>query len=229
MNELQLVNQQAAAQGPTSPPRSSLSSESPTRSPSKVGIASLPPDKSATAGQDVVMPKAEVLDWVAKAKESIEAFGEYIGIGTASATKNLIGDSDDSLDSDSDDDNRFLSARGSEDEGEEASVVSEDRELSSRHVSPETRGRRDAIPFSERPATIPSHVAPFGLMANLLRKSRQDDDQGGGDAEKPGVGVAGRDYFRAGTSIELPQSSQMINFGFPFPQPPRIPQRAWQT
>ena len=203
MTQLQLVNQQASSgatdQGLTSPPRGSLNSGSPTRSPSKVGIASLPPERLAPAGKDVV-PKAEVLDWVAKAKESIEAFGGYIGIGTASVTKNLIGDSDDSIDSDSGDDDRFLSARGSEDEGEEASVFSE--ELASRHVSPEARGRkRDAISSSEKPATIPSHVAPFGLMANLLRKSRQDDDQGGGDAEKSEeVGVAGRDYFRAGTS-----------------------------
>lgn len=197
MTQLQLVNQQAAAtQGPSSPPRSSLNSDSPTRSPSKVGIASLPPEKSATTGQDV-MPKAEVLDWVAKAKESIEAFGEYIGIGTASVTKNLIGGSDDSMDSDSDDDTRFLSARASEDEGEGTSVVSEDRELGFRHVSPETRGRRrDAMPSSEKPATVPSHDAPFGLMANLLRKTRQEDGQ---DAEKE-FGVARRDYFRAGTS-----------------------------
>lgn len=216
MTQLQLVNQQAseaAAQGLTSPPRTSLSSESPTRSPSKVGIASLPPEKSAAAGQDVVMPKAEVLDWVAKAKESIEAFGGYIGIGTASVTKDLIGNSDDSMDSDSGEDDRFLSARGSEDEGEGVSVVSEDHGLASRHVSPETRGRRrDVILSSEKPATIPSHVAPFGLMANLLRKTRQDDDQGG-DAEKPEeVGVAGRDYFRAGTSKRTFPGDQLLIF-----------------
>ena len=149
------------------------------------------------------MPKAEVLDWVAKAKESIEAFGGYIGIGTASVTRNLVGDPDDSLDSDSDDDARFLSARGSEDEGEGASVISEDRDLAFRHLSPpEARGRgREIIPSSDKPATIPSHVAPFGLMANLLRKTRQDDDQVKDDAEKSEeIGVARRDYFRAGTS-----------------------------
>lgn len=203
MTQLQLVNQQAsdtAAQSLASPPRSSLDSESPTRSPSQVGIASLPPEKTTGAGQDAAMPKAEVLDWVAKAKESIEAFGEYIGIGTASATKNLIGDPNDSMDSDSDDNDRFLSARGSEDEGEDMSAVSEDPEFALRHVSPEARGRRrDDTPSSEKLATIPSHVAPFGLMANLLRKTRLDDGQGGEDAEKPEeVGVAGRDYFRAG-------------------------------
>jgi hypothetical protein len=211
MTQLQLVNQQAATQGPSSPLRSSLNSESPTRSPSTVGIASLPPDKSAAAGQDVVMPKAEVLDWVAKAKESIEAFGDYIGIGTSSVTKDLIGNSDDSVDSDSDNDTRFLSARASEDEGEDASVVSEDHGLAFRQVSPVARGRRsDTVPSSETPATIPSHVAPFGLMANLLRKTKQEDDQGGEDAKKPEVlGVARRDYFRAGTSIEFSDSPQV--------------------
>ena len=206
MSQLQLVNQQASAavtQNPSSPHRSSFKSDSPTRSPSKVGIASLPPEKSTVAGQDVVIP--EVLDWVAKAKESIEAFGEYIGIGTASVPKNLIGGSDDSMDSDSDDDSRFLSARASEDEGEGASVVSEDRELAFRHVSPETRGRRrDVLLSSEKPATVPSHDAPFGLMANLLRKTKQEDDQGREDAEKQ-FGVARRDYFRPGLSSLIPR------------------------
>ena len=147
------------------------------------------------------MPGAEVLDWVAKAKESIEAFGGYIGIGTASVTKDLIGDSDDSVDSDEADDERFLSARGSEDGDEGASVNSDDRGFASRHVSPEGRGRRDIVLSSEKPATVPSHVAPFGLMANLLRKTRLDDDLGEENAEKADeVGVARKDYFRASTS-----------------------------
>ena len=205
MTQLQLANQQVpatATPGLTSPQSSLQGSRNPTRSPSQIGFASLPPEKPAAGDRDVAMPKAEVLDWVAKAKESIEAFGGYIGIGTASVTKDLIGDSDDSMDSDEGDDERFLSARGSEDEGEDASVASDDRGLAPGHVSPEGRGRRrDVIPPSEKPATIPSHVAPFGLMANLLRKTRLDDDR---DEENDGksdeVGVARRDYFRAGPS-----------------------------
>ena len=150
------------------------------------------------------MPKPEVLDWVAKAKESIEAFGGYIGIGTASVTKDLIGDSDDSVDSDDGDDERFLSARGSEDEG--ASVASDDHKPASRRVSPDGRGRRrDVFLSSEKPAAIPSHVAPFGLMANLLRKTRLDDGQGEVNDEKADeVGVARKDYFRASTSDGCP-------------------------
>ena len=204
MTQLQLANQQAsaAATRKLTSPRGSLNSESPTRSPSEVGIANLPPEKLATADQDV--PKAEVLDWVAKAKESIEAFGGYIGIGTASATKDLIGDSDDSVDSVTDDDERFLSAHGSEDEGESAGVISEDHGPGYRHVSPEARGRRDVIVYSEKPATLPSHVAPFGLMANLLRRTRLDDDQNEMDAEQTHeVGVARKDYFRPGTSNSI--------------------------
>jgi hypothetical protein len=173
-------------------------------------FANLPPEKPSTVDQDVAMPKPEVLDWVAKAKESIEAFGGYIGIGTASVTKDLIGGSDDSMDSDSDDDARFLSARGSEDEGGGTSVASEDRELASRHVSPEARGRRDMILSSEKPATIPSHVAPFGLMANLLRKTRLSDGQGQENDEKGDeVGVARKDYFRAGTFNRTPRAASI--------------------
>lgn len=199
MTQLQLANQQAVAttQRDTSPTRNSRGSGGTTRSPSKVGIAYLPPDKLAAAEQDGG-PKPEVLDWVAKAKESIEAFGGYIGIGTASVSKNLI---EDSGDSGSDDDERFLSAHGSEDEGEGVSVVSGDRELASRHVSPEERGRKRDPNFSfEKQAAVPSHVAPFGLMADLLRKTRLDDDQDGGDAGNPNaIGIARRDYFRAAT------------------------------
>lgn len=211
MNQLQLANQQASAaptQEITSPSRAPRSSGNHTCSPSRTVFTSLPPEKSATTDQDTVIPKPEVLDWVAKAKESIEAFGGYIGIGTASVTKNLIGDSDDWMDSDSDDDARFLSARGSEDEGEGASVTSDDRELASRHVSPEERGRRDIIPSSEKPATIPSHVAPFGLMANLLRKTRLSDGQDEENDEKGDViGVARKDYFRAGTFNQTPRDA----------------------
>ena len=158
------------------------------------------------------IPKADVLDWVAKAKESIEAFGGYIGIGTASVTKDLIGDSDDSVDSDDGDDERFLSTRGSEDEG--ARVASDDHGLGSRsrsrRVSPDGRGRRRVSP--ERPAAIPSHVAPFGLMANLLRKTRLDDDQGEENSEGAGeVGVARKDYFSASAFNRCPESFQSSN------------------
>ena len=209
MTQLQLANQQASAaatQGLTAPQRRLRVPGIPTRSPSQIGFASLPPEKPAMGDQDMIMPKAEVLDWVAKAKESIEAFGGYIGIGTASVTKDLIGDSDDSMDSD-DDDERFLSARGSEDDGEGASVASDDRGPAPVYLSPEGRGRRrDVIPPSEKPATIPSHVAPFGLMANLLRKTRLDDDRGEENVEKSDeVGVARKDYFRAGPSDRAPR------------------------
>jgi len=207
MTQLQQANQQApeaATQGLVSPPRGPYSPGNPTYSPSRIGFASLPPEKPTTTDQDVIIPKAEVLDWVAKAKESIEAFGGYIGIGTASVAKNLIGDSDDSMDSDSDDDDRFLSARGSDDEG--ASVASDDRWLAPRRASPETRGRRRRDLSSEKPATIPSHVAPFGLMANLLRKTRLDDGQGEDNAENADeVGVARKDYFRASVSNRMPR------------------------
>ena len=212
MTQLQLANQQVSAvttQGLSPPLRDPHGSGNHTRSLSQTGFESLQPERSAIADHDVVVPKAEVLDWVAKAKESIEAFGGYIGIGTASVAKNLIGDSDDSIDSDEDDDDRFLSAHDSDDEVEGASVTSEDRERAFRHVSPEGRGRRrDIILSSEKPATIPSHVAPFGLMANLLRKTRLSDDQGDENAEKADeVGVARKDYFRAGTFNRMPQTA----------------------
>ena len=203
MTQLQLANQQASAvtQKLESPSRDQSSSGYPTRSPSQIGFASPSPDTSAIADEGVVVPKPEVLDWVAKAKESIEAFGGYIGIGTASVARDLIRNSDDSMDSDSDDDGAFLSARGSEDEVEAASVTSEEHQIAHRHVSPEARGRRrDMTPSSEKAATIPSHVAPFGLMANLLRRTRLSSDQGeegAGGADE--VGVARKDYFRACT------------------------------
>ena len=208
MAQLQLANQQAstaATQGFSSPPRGRNYSGNSIHSPSRIGFSSLPLEEPTTTGRDATKPKPEVLDWVAKAKESIEAFGGYIGIGTASVTKDLIGDSDDSVDSDDGDDERFLSARGSEDEG--ASVASDDHGLVHRRVSPDGRGRRrDVFLSSERPATIPSHVAPFGLMANLLRKTRLDDDEANGEKADE-VGVARKDYFRASTSDGCPESS----------------------
>jgi len=84
------------------------------------------------------MPKPEVLEWVAK---------------------DLIGDSDDSVDSDDGDDERFLSARGSEDEG--ASVASDDHKPASGPVSPDGRGEGGRILILRETCSYSFSRCPF--------------------------------------------------------------------
>jgi hypothetical protein len=145
--------------------------------------------------------RADVQDWEAKAKESIEAFGDYIGVGTGSGPRNLIENTDseqsdwvDDADYDSDDD--CTSAMGGEDQDTHWDET-QPAPLYSRS-SPDDGGRRKET-GNDKLATIPSQTAPFGLMANLsLRRTRMNRGASAETEDNDEVGVVRDDYFRAG-------------------------------
>ena len=144
--------------------------------------------------------KPDVLDWIAKARESIEAFGGYINMGGPSVTQDLVGEdvlgwkdgSDDSFD-------EFSGDEGGEDwedaksdfhvevedvdaeEGEpprgrsrpgELAVEAKEDDRSSTTRSSRRKKSRGGL-TKEKLAILPNEAAPIGMLANLsLRKSR---------------------------------------------------------
>lgn len=163
-----------------------------------------------------------VEDWIAKARESLNDFGGFIGIGGAGMPRAYIVE-EDPEDSPSSDDDYGTPEDGESQVGEgeyDFAVVDSDGEewnpedsiqrrtsrqrsnassAGSNHTRPQPRKKDSGT--SAKLATLPSEAAPFGLMAGLsLRKHKQ---QKGGSVEPEvkaepddGLGVANDDFFR---------------------------------
>lgn len=160
------------------------------------------------------------MDWIARARESIKAFGGYISMGGPSATREMLAAEEEDEDEDGvqlvgDLDNDYFevdveAAEGGDDEGalysgDEGSVATSRRSASEAPVK------------KDRLATIPSEDAPFGLMANMhlstrtLRRAQSKSSVGGPDEEtKEDVGLANVDYFRPSEALR----SRFFFFGF---------------
>ncbi|KAI0833291.1 hypothetical protein BC628DRAFT_1424797 [Trametes gibbosa] len=149
-----------------------------------------------------VIAKPDVLDWIAKARESIEAFGGYINMGGPGVTKDMLGEDvmgwKDSSESDDAEERQDEIPRGDEDEGEgEIHVEVEDVDakggsrpasrgrtrVAQQSVSESGQQKDDASTQStrrrksrqgrEKLAILPNEVAPIGMLAGLsLRASR---------------------------------------------------------
>ncbi|PIL35715.1 transcription factor [Ganoderma sinense ZZ0214-1] len=144
--------------------------------------------------------KPDVLDWIAKARESIEAFGGYINMGGPSVTQDLVGEdvlgwkdsSDDSYDELSGDEGgeewedaksdfhvevedvdakKGEPQRGRSRPGELNAEAKEDDRSSVTRSSRRKKSRGGLT--REKLAILPNEAAPIGMLANLsLRKSR---------------------------------------------------------
>lgn len=195
MQQLEAANSKASA---ASPPADGVSA------------AELKPAQLEYDADNHGQSQAEVQDWVAKARESIEAFGGYIGVGAASSYR------DTAEESDSEDSDSYGEADG---ESDYAEAVSEhgarfDDSLSHR-ASPEEAGKRKDL---EKLATVPSPVTPVGLMANLsLRRSRITKGANGEDED--GVGMAREDYFKAGELLTLATTIEVLKPAAANPDP----------
>ena len=170
--------------------------------------------------------KPDVLDWIAKARESIEAFGGYINMGGPSVTKDLLGE--DVL--------GWKDSSSSEGEGtfEDADDARSDLHVEVQDVDAPQRGRtrpptdtgagaggafltEDASSSNtqssrrkksrggggrERLAILPNEAAPIGMLANLSlrrksRSRRSSRSRSVSTADDEEYGVANEDYFRA--------------------------------
>ncbi|KIP11212.1 hypothetical protein PHLGIDRAFT_159580 [Phlebiopsis gigantea 11061_1 CR5-6] len=156
---------------------------------------------------------ADVQDWIAKARASIQAFDGYINMGGSSVARSaLVADEGSDPEGEHDDDDDADVAVTVEDADDEAPSGSADdddngtdrghRRLSS---TSEQRPKRE-----QRLATIPSPAAPFGLMARMtlehrpLRKMKSKSSVGAEDDDEEDVGLANPDFFRAAPAPERP-------------------------
>ena len=166
-----------------------------------------------------MITKPDVLDWIAKARESIEAFGGYISMGGPSVTKDLLGDDVlDWKDSSSEDEGGGEGSDNDDSRGDlrvkvedidvpprgrsrDESARSLRDDASSAHTeSPRSRKNRPGA-GREKLAILPNEAAPIGMLANLSlrksRRSRSSRSRSVSTADDNEYGVANEDYFRA--------------------------------
>lgn len=179
-------------------------------------------------------PNAEtnqaVADWIAKAKESLQEFGTFIGLGGAALPQSYLIENEDSESSREDD---FVDVEEDLDDDKYEVVIDlpeSDQEMapalgSAGSVRDEsssmglggtgnTTVRRRIPSESSKPANLPVEAAPFGLFANLQlkkTKSRENSAEPKEEADK-GTGIANEDFFAASRCLffKLPASPVLI-------------------
>lgn len=134
----------------------------------------------------------ENLEWIAKARESIEAFGAFIRLGGSSTSKKDLVEQDlEDSTSSGDDYHVVKESSGSEDE------------LDASYLSPNRRGPKyerklsgKISPSSTKMVSLPAQASPFGMMAALsVGQSRPKRPASVSDVSD--LGVANEDFFRA--------------------------------
>ncbi|CDO74907.1 hypothetical protein BN946_scf184988.g14 [Trametes cinnabarina] len=167
--------------------------------------------------------KPDVLDWIAKARESIEAFGGYINMGGPGVTKDMLGEDvlgwKDSSESDDIEEEGAGEAKPEEDGDVHVKVEDTDTKGGDRPVSrgrtapdPTTEGKDESSTQSSRRkksrgtgrdklAILPNEAAPIGMLANLSlrasRSRRSSRSRSVSTVDDNDYGVANDDYFRA--------------------------------
>jgi hypothetical protein len=167
-------------------------------------------------------PNKDVLDWMAKARESLEAFGGYIGIGGAGVPKSLLVDEDLEGADNSDDEDEFFGTPPETEAEFEIVVQNPDGKFNSqypeglkslrtkssdssigttgiRNLSIHQRKKED----NEKSATVPTATSAFGLMAGLAYQTTRKRDNSAEPSEgepeelvEEGTGIARVDYFK---------------------------------
>lgn len=168
----------------------------------------LSPLDTTLDGSSGSSPKPDVEEWIAKARESIEAFEELIGAGGVGMTKDFLVEGD--LENSGSDDDTYEFAV-EDDDGEAAAfeVLSESAGAAGhrgRSTSSNTSGNSGGSgrpkkkssngSASQKLATLPGEAAPFGLIASLALKTTRRRSSGSAEDEDD-VGVANEDFFRS--------------------------------
>ncbi|KAI0091326.1 hypothetical protein BDY19DRAFT_886393 [Irpex rosettiformis] len=214
MAELEAANRKVEAARATAIP---LDAPSPSQSTESYSFASsglASPEVGSVSENGTLggtKTKADVMDWIAKARESIEAFSGYISIGGPGATREMLATEDDGSDHGSpinnEDDGTFeIDVVDAEDDidGGGAGVSGDEGSV---HTS--RRAGSEAPTRQERLATIPSVAAPLGLLADLslgtkgVRRRTSRSSMGEDDGNED-LGLANMDYFRPSPAIERP-------------------------
>ncbi|OBZ72273.1 Protein priB [Grifola frondosa] len=176
-------------------------------------------------GTSEYITKPDVLNWIAKAKESIEAFGGYINMGGPGVTKEMLGGDSIGIDdvSDPDETEYEISVENVDGEVSEADGAGRDEGVESERAmsgdedigtgSGWTRSHTSrGSSGTQKLASLPCEATPIGLMANLsLKKNRRrhssrSRSEASADEQDEPVGLANDDYFRPSPNAEHPIS-----------------------
>ena len=132
-------------------------------------------------------------EWIAKARENLEAFGDFIRLGGSSTARRDLVDQDLEDSSSSDDEYPIVKdSSGSEDE------------LDGGHLSPERSGnvRERTLSGKGSPSSrarmvgLPAQASPFGMMATLSVRNIKPKRPGSVISDASDLGVANEDFFR---------------------------------
>lgn len=150
--------------------------------------SALPTPSGIDNNSETVVPKPEVQDWIAKARESLQTFGGLLP--AASSSRDDVHDVD--ADTSSDD--------GAADSDDDAGYDTADEGPShSQSPAPPTKKKTPSSPKQ-----IPEE-APYGLMARLSIKSRQKSAE---PESSDAIGVANVNFFRPSPAPDLIRTSQ---------------------
>ncbi len=132
-------------------------------------------------------------EWIAKARENLEAFGDFIRLGGSNTARRDLVDQD-LEDSSSSDDGHPIDkdSSGSEDE------------LDVDHLSPERPGtvRERTLSGKGSPSgrakmvSLPAQASPFGMMATLSVRNMKPKGPASVISDASDLGVANEDFFR---------------------------------
>jgi len=149
-------------------------------------------DTSSSASRADSTISQENLEWIAKARESLEAFGASIRLGSSSTAKKDLVDQD--LEDSASSEGEYHLAKessGSEDE------------FDTGHLSPKARGpareRRlegKTSPSSAKMVSLPAQTSPFGMMAALSVGKAKTKRPASVTSDVSDLGVANEDFFR---------------------------------
>ena len=156
-----------------------------------------------------------VAEWIAKAKESLDVFGDHINMAGAGMPRNLLAGHD--QEGDDDEDGGYYTANDNDDDVDDVSIAvehSDDGDESSLAIDRTIRNKESASSLNsighigkkphggEKGAIIPTKAAPFGLFGDMIFKKRgasvDPDEQ-----DKDETGIANDNFFRSGTIVHL--------------------------
>lgn len=160
--------------------------------------------------------KPDVEEWIAKARESIEAFGGFIGAGGAGMTQGFLVAKDPEDSSSSGDDAYEFAVEDEDgdtfeiDELPDRDGLVHKRRSTSRDKESVGSGTKSLSGTgTQKLVTLPTGGSPFGLIANLSLKHRRRRSSPGIE-EEDDIGVANDEYFKPSTSNLLVHTMRII-------------------
>ena len=162
-------------------------------------------DTASSASRADSVISQENLEWIRKARESLEAFGDSIRLGSSSTAKK------DLVDQDLED---SPSSEGEYGIANESSGSEDEFDIG--HLSPKARGpvhERKLLgkssPSSAKMVSLPAQASPFGMMAALSVGRARTKRPASVVSDASDLGVANEDFFRTRRCMNCERSTPL--------------------